>query len=269
MAATDDALRWQVGIWDGIASTYQREIDARFEGVVARCVAHAALQPGDDVLDLGTGTGAVAALAAGVVGPDGTVTAVDVSTAMLARARARVSALGLANVRVVEGRAEDLPVPDRSVDALIASLSLMYAIDREAAARECARVLRPGGRFVAAAWAGPDEADIVRFQQAAGTFAPPPPVPGVGPGALGDPQPFLAQLAEAGITADVRAETVTFGFDSLDHAWEILAAVTTADLPPDRRRQAKEAVRDAMWADPSTPRLFHNRTQFLVGRREA
>lgn len=45
-----------------------------------------------------------------------------------------------------------------------------------------ARVLRPGGRLVASAWSGPNEADIVRFQQTAGSFAPEPPVGGVGPG---------------------------------------------------------------------------------------
>ena len=54
------------------------------------------------------------------------------------------------------------------MDVLLASLSLMYAIDRAATARECARVLRPGGRFVAAVWAGPEQCDIVRFQALAG-----------------------------------------------------------------------------------------------------
>src|SRR5215213_4240152 len=73
-----------------------------------------------------------------------------------------------------------------------------------------ARVLRPGGRLVAAVWAGPEQCDIVRFQQIAGSFAPPPPVPGVGPGALADPSPFLAQLEAAGI--DARVETEILGF---------------------------------------------------------
>jgi SAM-dependent methyltransferase len=82
---------------------------------------------------------------------------------------------------------------------------MMYVIDREAAAREIARVLRPGGRFVAAVWAGPEQCDIVLFQQTAGRFAGPTPVPGIGPGALADPSIFLRQLDAAGI--DVRMET--------------------------------------------------------------
>ncbi|MGH3031807.1 MAG: hypothetical protein ACRDNE_13810 [Gaiellaceae bacterium] len=58
----------------------------------------------------------------------------------------------------------------------------MYAIDRAQAAAEIARVLRPEGRLVAAVWGGPEVSDIVLFQQTAGSFAPPPPVPGVGGG---------------------------------------------------------------------------------------
>src|SRR5438094_986327 len=82
-----------------------------------------------------------------------------------------------------------------------------------------ARVLRPGGRFVAAVWAGPEEADIVLLQQTAGRFAPAPPVPDVGPGALADPAPFLIQLAAAGIDAGVERETLGFDFDGFAPAW--------------------------------------------------
>jgi hypothetical protein len=88
----------------------------------------------------------------------------------------------------------------------------MYVIDRAAAAREIARVLRPGGRSVTAVWGGPEHADIVRFQQTAGSLAPKPPVPGVGPGALADPAEFLAQLESAGIRASLEVETTSFAF---------------------------------------------------------
>jgi len=83
----------------------------------------------------------------------------------------------------------------------------MYVIDRAAAAREIARVLRNRGRLVAAVWAGPEHSDIVLFQQTAGSFAGPPPVAGVGPGALADTAPFLKQLGAAGIEAAVETET--------------------------------------------------------------
>ena len=92
---------------------------------------------------------------------------------MLAVARRRATELGLDHVTFREGRAEEIPADHGAVEVVFASLSLMYAIDRAAAAREIARVLRPGGRLVAAVWAGPEQCDLVLFQQTAGRFAPP------------------------------------------------------------------------------------------------
>lgn len=267
MSEHNEALAWQTGVWDRISEIYLREVDPRFVPVVDHCLERAALREGEAVLDLGTGTGAVAVLAAAAVGEQGAVTAVDLSPEMLSLARRRAAAAGLSNIEVCEGRAEDIPVGDAGVDAIIASLSVMYAIDRAAATRECARVLRSGGRLVAAVWAGPEDADIVRFQQTAGAFAPPPPVDGVGPGALADPAPFLAQLEQAGIAAVVDTEVVEFEFAAFEQAWDVLAGVTTANLDDERRAQAKQAVQDAMWPDPRSPRVFKNRTHFIVGTR--
>jgi ubiquinone/menaquinone biosynthesis C-methylase UbiE len=266
-ASEQGAFGWQVGIWDRISDTYVREIDTRFVPVVERLLARAALASGERVLDLGTGTGAVAVRAALLVGKTGQVLAVDPSPQMLALAGERVASLGAANVIVREGRGEAIPADDATFDAVLASLSLMYHIDRAAAAREIARVLRPGGRLVAAVWAGPDECDIVRFQQTAGRFAPAPPVPGVGPGAMADAAPFVAQLADAGIDATVERETTSFQFPTFESAWDVLAGVTAAGLPPEQQQQAKAAVMAAMWPEPDKPRDFHNGTQFIVGRR--
>ena len=264
-----EGLAWQTGVWDRMSNVYLQEIDRRFVPVVDNIVARARLRPGERVLDLGTGTGAVAERVASAVGADGEVVGVDISPEMLALARQRVAAGGMQNVTFREGRAEALPVEEAGFDAVLASLSLMYVIDRAAAAREIARVLRPGGRLVAAVWAGPDRCDIVRFQQTAGSFAPPPPVPSVGPGALADPTPLLEQLAAAGIRARVETETLGFDFPDLASAWEVLAGVTTAQLPPERRQEAKEAVLAAMYPDGDGPRHFRNVTQFIVGERLA
>ncbi|HEX2040204.1 MAG TPA: methyltransferase domain-containing protein [Acidimicrobiales bacterium] len=267
MDAQQEALAWQTGVWDRISEIYEREIDVRFAPVVEGCIARAGLRPGETVLDLGTGTGAAAARAAAAVGPTGSVTAVDLSSEMLELARRRMEAEGV-GVDVREGRAEEIPAPDGTFDVIVASLSLMYAVDRQRAALECARVLRRGGRLVAAVWAGPEDADIVRFQQTAGMFAPPPPVAGVGPGALADPESFLAQLREAGIAGRVECEVLEFHFDDFEQAWDVLAGVTTANLDADRRAEAKQAVQQAMWPDPTLGRRFANRTQFIVGRKE-
>jgi hypothetical protein len=107
----------------------------------------------------------------------------------------------------------------------------------------------------------------VKFQQTAGRFAPAPPVPGVGPGALADVGSFLVQLEGAGIDAHVEREALRFDFPRFAVAWEVLAGVTTANLEPERREEAKAAVRDAMWPDPDAARTFRNTTQFILGRR--
>jgi SAM-dependent methyltransferase len=266
MSTGDDALRWQVDIWDRMSALYTRDIDRRFVPVVKGVIERAALQPGEHVIDVGCGTGAVTLRAARAVGEGGGVVGIDISREMLALARHAAANLGLGNVELREGRAEATPADDASADVVLASLSLMYVIDRAAAAREIARVLRPGGRFVAAVWAGPASCDIVLFQQSAASFAPAPPVPGVGPGALADPRGFLAALQNVGVQADVQTEILGFDVDDFASAWDALAGVTAAQLAPERRDAAKAAVRQLMWPQGDGPRHFTNATHFIVGR---
>ena len=262
----DQGLQWQIGVWDRMSEVYLREVDRRFAPVVEGLIARAALKPGERVADLGTGTGAVAFQAAPLVGRDGRVTGIDISSDMLRLARRRATELSLKNVEFRDGRAEVIPTEESAFDVVLACLSLMYVIDRAAATREIARVLRPGGRFVAAVWGAPAECDIVLFQQTAGSFAPPPPVPSVGPGALADSTPFLDQLSQAGIQARVERQQLGFDFDDFESAWEVLAGVTTAQLSPERREEAKTAVRSVMWPQAGNPRHFRNMTQFIIGR---
>jgi len=260
------ALQWQVGVWDRMSPIYLREVDDRFTEIIDGVIRRAALQRGQQVLDLGTGTGSVAVGAASAVMPGGTVTAMDISPEMLRLARQRAASMGLSNITFLEGRAEEIPTPSGRFDAVLASLSLMYVIDR-GAAREIARVLRPGGRMVAAVWGGPEHADIVHFQQTAGSFAQKPPVPGVGPGALADPAEFFAQLERAGIRASLEAETTSFAFTDFSSAWDVLAGVTAAQLSSERQEEAKAAVRAQMWPAGDGPRRFNNLTQFIIGAR--
>jgi SAM-dependent methyltransferase len=138
--------------------------------------------------------------------------------------------------------------------------------DRGAAAREIARVLRSGGRFIAAVWAGPEQCDIVLFKQTAGNLAGTPPVPGVGPGALADPGLFLAQL-EGVDDAEIETEVLGFEFPDFASAWDALAGVTTAQLPEDRRQEAKNAVKAVMYPNGDGPRRFRNVSQFIVAHR--
>src|ERR1700757_2924251 len=136
MAADREGLAWQAGVWDRMSQIYVREVDNRFEPVVEQLIARAALTPGQHVLDLGTGTGSVAIRAASLVGPYGQVSGVDISPEMIAFAQQRGAALGLTNCSFRDGRGEAIPATNSSFDVLLASLSLMYVIDRAAAARE-------------------------------------------------------------------------------------------------------------------------------------
>lgn len=106
------------------------------------------LQPGETVLDLGSGAGIDAFLAAKEVGPAGKVIGVDMTPQMLERARKNAASSGHFNVEFREGRLEALPVVDASVDAITSNCVINLVPDKSAVFREVARVLKPGGRMV-------------------------------------------------------------------------------------------------------------------------
>ena len=108
--------------------------------------ATANLRPGEVVVDLGSGGGLDVFLAARKVGPTGRAIGVDMTPAMLDRARANAQAQGLANVEFLEGTIDRLPLPDGSVDCVLSNCVVNLAPDKNAVFREIARVLKPGGR---------------------------------------------------------------------------------------------------------------------------
>jgi ubiquinone/menaquinone biosynthesis C-methylase UbiE len=112
----------------------------------------AALRPGEAVLDVATGPGTVARLAAEQVGPQGRVVGADVSEAMIAIARAKPPLSGAAKVEYVVSPAAPLAVEDGAFDVVTCQQGLQFFPDRAAAVREMRRVLKPGGRVVAAVW---------------------------------------------------------------------------------------------------------------------
>jgi arsenite methyltransferase len=105
------------------------------------------LAPGEDVLDVGCGAGLDSLVAAQMVGPAGSVTGIDMTPEMLAKARASADELGSGNVRLVEGEAEQLPFADESFDVVISNGVVDLIPDKEAVFSELHRVLRPGGRI--------------------------------------------------------------------------------------------------------------------------
>jgi arsenite methyltransferase len=106
-----------------------------------------ALRAGEHVVDVGSGAGLDSLIAARMVGASGRVIGVDMTPAMVAKARRSAAETGMRNVEFQEGYAESLPVPDAWADVVISNGVLNLMPDKAAALREMARVLKPGGRL--------------------------------------------------------------------------------------------------------------------------
>jgi ubiquinone/menaquinone biosynthesis C-methylase UbiE len=112
----------------------------------------AALRPGEAVLDVATGPGTVARLAAEQVGPKGRVVGADLSEAMIAVARGKPSVTGGASLEFIVSPAAPLPVDDGAFDVVTCQQGLQFFPDRPAAVQGMHRALKPGGRVAAAVW---------------------------------------------------------------------------------------------------------------------
>lgn len=109
--------------------------------------ALASLNPGETVLDLGSGGGIDVLLSARRVGPTGKTYGLDMTGEMLALARENQKKAGVENVEFLEGEIEHIPLPDNSVDVIISNCVINLSADKDRVLREAFRVLKPGGRF--------------------------------------------------------------------------------------------------------------------------
>src|SRR5205814_9347818 len=109
--------------------------------------ALAQLNPGEIVLDLGSGGGIDVLLSARRVGPAGKAYGLDMTDEMLALARENQHEAGVENVEFLKGEIENIPLADNSVDVIISNCVINLSADKDRVLREAFRVLKPGGRF--------------------------------------------------------------------------------------------------------------------------
>lgn len=109
--------------------------------------ALAQLNPGETVLDLGSGGGIDVLLSARRVGPTGKAYGLDMTDEMLALARENQRRSGVENAEFLKGEIENIPLPDNSVDVIISNCVINLSADKDRVLREAFRVLKPGGRF--------------------------------------------------------------------------------------------------------------------------
>ena len=155
--------------------------------------ALAELQPGETVLDLGSGGGIDVLLSARRVGPTGKAYGLDMTDQMLALARENQQRSGLTNAEFLQGEIERIPLPDGSVDVIISNCVINLAADKDRVLAEAFRVLKPGGRFAVSDV-------VVRGQVPAGVRRSVELWMGCVAGAL-EEQEYRDRLAAAGFTA--------------------------------------------------------------------
>jgi ubiquinone/menaquinone biosynthesis C-methylase UbiE len=225
------------------------------------------VKPGDSVLDVATGPGTVARLAAAHVGTSGRVVGIDLSAPMLDVARSKPLEPGAAPIEFIEGSADDLQLPEDSFDVVFCQQGLQFFSDQIAALRDMRRVLKPGGRVGIAVWAKGYGRDIEQVLSECLTRlgARQPTYPTFGTRS-DDMTSALSRVGFGSIRCEERTLQVTFsgGMDALIESWGAgpMRAELTA-LSPSQAQQFRDCVSgelprftiDNVLSTPSVARL--------------
>ncbi|MBE1526106.1 SAM-dependent methyltransferase [Sphingopyxis sp. OAS728] len=268
----DSGTRWAANL---------ARLDVMLEEFGKAAIAAANARPGEQILDIGCGSGTSTFPLAERLGPDGYVLGVDISEQLVEIARAAAPAGAPVEFRCAD--AASAPLPAGSFDLLFSRFGVMFFDDPVAAFTHMRRALKPGGRLAFVCWRGAQENDWVRLPMAAirDIVEPIPADPTApGPFAFGDRQRLADILAAAGFTAiDIAPFDTSISYgrgatrekavdDALDMAFQVgPLARALADQPDDVREKAAIAVRAAFAKRPGETSVLIDGAAWIVTAR--
>ena len=274
----------QIESWDGTGGQHWVAEAERYDRMTSafgeRIIQAAAPRPGEQVLDVGCGNGALALAASGLVAPGGSVMGLDVSGPMLAYARRRAAAAGIASVSFRKGDAQVYPLPPASFDAVVSRFGVMFFDDPVAAFANLGHALKPRGRIAFTCWRDVVANDWLMVPVGAALrYVPMPDLgqPGdPGPFSLADPErvhQVLRDAAFAEIALDEIARPMPMG-SSVDDVLAFMrgtemAQVLMTGVDPGTAEQAWAAVKGALQAHARPGGITLAGTAWLVTARRA
>ncbi|HEY1512504.1 MAG TPA: class I SAM-dependent methyltransferase [Gaiellaceae bacterium] len=205
---------WEKGDFTRVAETMRASGDALVDSL--------GITEGMDVLDVGSGDGTTAVPAAQ---RGANVLGVDISAPLVAAGNTRAEALGLSNLRFVEGDASQLDdLADDSFDLVISIFGAMFAPKPFDVGKELVRVTRPGGRIAMGNWIPGDPTLVAQILRISSAYSPPPPEGFVSPMTWGVESEVIERFTAAGVAGDaISFERATYSFDHPGRPSEFLA----------------------------------------------
>ncbi len=229
-AETATANSDQIAYWNTTAgetwTAMQDKLDGQIQPLGVAAIEALKLKPGERVIDIGCGCGQTTLALAERVGAAGSVLGVDISRPMLAAARRRIDAEGLAQASLIEADAQTHPLEPEAADAVFSRFGVMFFEDPTAAFANILKGVKPGGRLAFVCWRKLAENPWMTVPMAAAQplFAEPaPPADPLAPGpfAFADPDRLRAILSGAGFTdISLTAQDKAIGAPGLDQAVE-------------------------------------------------